>query len=26
VMKWYEDFSRSKDQIAPKWQDPGVYR
>jgi transitional endoplasmic reticulum ATPase len=26
VMKWYEDFSRSKDHIAPKWQDPGVYR
>jgi transitional endoplasmic reticulum ATPase len=26
VMKWYEEFSRSRDHIAPRWQDPGVYR
>jgi len=26
VMKWYEEFSRSKEHIAPRWQDPGVYR
>ncbi|MBI0584508.1 MAG: CDC48 family AAA ATPase [Methanomassiliicoccus sp.] len=26
VMKWYEDFARSKDHISAKWQDPGVYR
>jgi transitional endoplasmic reticulum ATPase len=26
VMKWYEEFSRSIDPSAPKWQDPGVYR
>ena len=23
VMKWYEEFSRSRDHIAPRWQDPG---
>ena len=26
VMKWYEEFSRSRDHIVPRWKDPGVYR
>ena len=26
VMKWYEDFSRSIENLPPKWKDPGVYR
>jgi transitional endoplasmic reticulum ATPase len=26
VMKWYEDFMRSKDSLPAKWHDPGVYR
>jgi transitional endoplasmic reticulum ATPase len=26
VMKWYEDFMRSKDNLPAKWHDPGVYR
>lgn len=26
VMKWYENFARSMENLPPKWQDPGVYR
>jgi transitional endoplasmic reticulum ATPase len=26
IMKWYEDFMRSKDNLSAKWHDPGVYR
>ncbi len=26
VMKWYENFARSIENLPSKWQDPGVYR
>jgi transitional endoplasmic reticulum ATPase len=26
TVKWYENFARSMEKVAPHWQDPGVYR